>query len=186
MASDTPATAHVAESDLPATRPARRRLSVATDLSLLLASLLAIVVLLVRLWAPGSASTTLPNFYERNEPLGRSLPVALGPAERALVIALDSRCRYCTQSMDFYKQLEQTHRADTKIVVVGKEQEAALRAYVEQHALQADVVATVPRNYLKSTLTPFMLLVSADGHVLESWPGFLDEARRKEVLRALR
>jgi hypothetical protein len=88
--------------------------------------------------------------------------------------------------MDFYKQLEQAHRADTKIVVVGKEPEAALRAYIQQHTLQPDVVASVPKDYLKSTLTPFMVLVSADGRVLQSWPGFLDEARRQEVLRALK
>jgi thioredoxin-related protein len=161
----------------------RRFLNVATDASLLLGSIVAAIFLIGRAFAPGSAAPK--PVYAPNERLEQALPVALQPTERALVIAVDSRCAYCNKSMPFYKRLQEAHPANTKIVFVGKEQASTLRAYLTQHALQPEAIATVPRDFLKMSLTPFMLLVDANGRVLENWPGYLDESQESIVFRAL-
>src|SRR5436190_11001011 len=99
-------------------------------------------------------SHEIPRVYQANETLRSPLPVALKQDERALLISIHSRCRFCGDSMSFYKTLKATVPANVKVVVVGRENANSLNDYLTRHAVQADVVAQVSPDYFRTDMTP--------------------------------
>ena len=93
-------------------------LSKVADSALVLASLLASVYLATQLVGKGSAPQGNNLAYSANEALNKPLPVSLSSTERALLVAVNTRCGYCFQSLPFYQSLEGVDVGRTKLVVV--------------------------------------------------------------------
>ena len=109
--------------------------------------------------------------------------VTLTDAPKTLVMFLRSTCRYCTDSVPFYRRLiDRTSR--TPVVAVSFEPEETLRSYLAEHGLRPDRVVSASRGSLRLTATPTLLLVSASGRIEKIWRGLQRTEKEAEILLA--
>jgi hypothetical protein len=94
-------------------------------------------------------------------------------------------CRYCTESMEFYRRLgAEPNRA--RLLVVGREDVDQLRNYVNKNEFHPDGFSSIGTKPVKVSGTPTLLLVTADRTIKGIWPGRLDATAEEEVLKSIR
>jgi hypothetical protein len=113
--------------------------------------------------------------------------VDFAKADRTLLLVIRSTCKYCTESMPFYKDLAGDRRpaGNVRIVALSPDEIPISHAYLGTYSVKLDEVVKVPLTALKVRGTPTAILVDKVGTVLNLWPGMLDAARQQEVLVAL-
>lgn len=107
---------------------------------------------------------------------------------RTLLIALNTKCIYCRDSLPFLKKLTAENAlSNNKLHIVGifpnKPEEVA--AYVKENDLLLDVVADVEFSRLNLSGTPSMVLVDSKGEVNDFWIGKLDGNEADQVVSSL-
>lgn len=112
-------------------------------------------------------------------------PTGAGPT---LVMALSTRCHFCTASMPFYKKLTVFRRStpgSLRVVAVLPESEGEAKAYLQQNGIAVDRVLPLPLEQIGVSGTPTLLLLDRQNKVDESWVGLLDEAQQAKVIETL-
>ena len=89
-------------------------------------------------------------------------------APMTLAVFLRSGCRYCTESMPFYRRLAATERR-ARIVVFGAQTVPTLTAYLDEGGFKPDQVLQVKAGVLKFYATPTLALVGSDGKIKGVW-----------------
>lgn len=121
--------------------------------------------------------------YEPGDSIGDIPGVEWGASERTLLVVVRSTCRFCTESMDFYRRLTSGSRV-SKLVGVGTEPPETLRDYFSSHDVPIDVVS-VPEGIMRVTGTPTLILVDRRGTVERVWLGRIDPRQEQQVIAAL-
>jgi thioredoxin-related protein len=109
-------------------------------------------------------------------------------ADRSLLLIVRSTCRYCTDSMPFYRLLrEERDKADSrvKLVAVCLESRESCEEYLRKNEFTPDTVVTANPESLKAKATPTLVLVDSGGRVSETWVGRLEGNRQGEVVRVV-
>lgn len=109
---------------------------------------------------------------------------------RTLVLLLQSSCRFCTDSMPFYRRLIQTRRASGPlavfaVAVLSSDPADRTSAYLQQHSVDVDHVISVPAATVRDARTPTVLVLNKQGIISYVWVGLLPPEQEREVLRAL-
>jgi hypothetical protein len=111
--------------------------------------------------------------------------VDISQARATLLLVLDSRCRFCTDSLPFYRRLvERLRHSAIKITVVGYEDAATLSEYLAQHHLSVQHVQSISPSILR-TGTPALFLVDNRSRIIRVWKGKLSEKQEADVLTAI-
>jgi thioredoxin-related protein len=106
--------------------------------------------------------------------------------KKTLVMAISTRCHYCSESKPFYHVLsEKAAASSTKLVAVLPDTTSESIAYLVQDKIRVDQVIQSSLDRIKVAGTPTLLLVDSNGRVLNSWIGKLDSAREADVLASL-
>jgi hypothetical protein len=131
-----------------------------------------------------------PSFNELKE--GDLFPVRtevdLRGVEGLLVLALQPTCRYCSESMDFYRWLIEERDAyglPVKVIVVFPENVGNPSEYLSQQNLVVDRVLTTSFRQLRIKVTPTIFLVDRGMRVLKVWAGKLDPDKEHELLKEM-
>ncbi len=104
---------------------------------------------------------------------------------RTLVLALNSGCHYCQDSVPFYQRLAQAQQpsgGDVDIVAVFPNDAEAVRQLAKDEGLVIHSVPEVPLEKLGIVGFPTLLLVDSAGRVERSWVGLLTPRQELEVL----
>lgn len=101
---------------------------------------------------------------------------------RTLVMAVQSSCHFCSESMAFYRELGQRRSAANRLAVVAPDDVETAKKYVAAHGFAPDLVATSDLTALNVRGTPTLLLVNAAGVIERVWMGKLTAQREQEVL----
>ncbi len=104
---------------------------------------------------------------------------------RTLVLALNSGCHYCQDSVPFYQRLSQGRPAggdDLEIVAVFPNDAGAVRQLVKDEGLVIRSVPALPLEKLGIVSVPTLLLVDREGRVERSWVGLLTPRQELDVL----
>ena len=181
-----------------------RGVEIATNLSIILVALIGATVLVKNylLRSPASIPTDGPRAAENRNPGGkRELPS--GPAEgtqltvpginwsdsdETVVLALSDKCKYCTDSAPFYKQLaaETAKRKGVRVVAVFPQEESAGKKYLTDLGINVGVVKQATLDSIGVRGTPTLLIVDNTGKVKQSWVGRLNEDRETQVFSRLK
>lgn len=106
---------------------------------------------------------------------------------QTLLLVLQKGCRYCTESAPFYRQLVQETAVNNKVRLLAVLPQEVFEA--RQYLSSLDVPVSEVRQAELETLgvkgTPTLILVNADGQVLESWAGRLPAPEEKEVIKRI-
>ena len=112
--------------------------------------------------------------------------VSYAAARATLMIAVRSTCRFCAESLPFYKRLSALRQTGhLQLVVLSTESKAATAQFIAQADVHADAVVQDENGLIPVKGTPMLLLVTGDGTVIKSWLGRLDARQETEVINAI-
>jgi len=108
--------------------------------------------------------------------------VDLTASPRTLVLAIQSSCHFCSESMAFYREIGRRKSGAIRLVVVAPDDPAAAKSYVAANGFTPDAIVSSDLTAIGVSGTPTLLLVNPAGVIERVWMGKLSPAREKEVL----
>lgn len=105
-----------------------------------------------------------------------------------LVLALNTGCHFCEESVPFYQRLADTQAlggGELEIVAVFPNDAEIVRQFMTKEALRIRSVAALPLEKLHVNATPTIILVTNRGRVERSWSGALTPPDELELLKSL-
>ena len=126
--------------------------------------------------------TPIDPFAVVTSELRESVDIDFSAAARTLLVALQRPCRFCDDSMPFYRRLASraAGRNDVRIVVVAPPRNHGIGDYLESRGFEPDAVVLAERFPVPGT--PSLLAVDAEGSLMHMWAGLLDASQEAEVL----
>ena len=119
--------------------------------------------------------------------LKNSLPgVDWGKNGRTLVLAISTRCHFCTDSAPFFKRIYKERPKDLKLVAVLPQPVEESRKYLDGEGVHVDEVRQAAPESIGVAGTPTLLLVDARGKVSDVWRGKLQPDDEEKVIATLR
>jgi len=167
---------------------ARERLEILTNVAVLLVavSILAIIALN---YIGGQRPT--PQIIEGLQ-RGQQFPMVSGidyaGTASTLLIAMNTKCDYCTQSIPFYNQLadiKNTGKISPRAVAIFPNSKDEVQQYTQQYQLKIDHKSAIDFEHLKLAGTPTMILVDQNGRVINFWVGALRPEAQQQFLNSL-
>ena len=129
-----------------------------------------------------------PDPVQRGTRLSLPGSVTADSTRPSLLLVLSANCRYCTESMPFYKrlaELSQVRTGNLRLGVVSLQPADDMRKYLSAHGLGIESVITVPESGFNVMGTPTLVLVRRDGVVQRSWGGWLNGEEEKTVVASI-
>lgn len=107
---------------------------------------------------------------------------------RTLLLALSTKCHFCTESAEFYKRLAEARagRSDIRMVAVLPQDVGEGRAYLDKLGVRVDEVRQSSLDAVGATGTPTLIMVDDEGTATELWVGKLPPDKESEVLGRIR
>jgi len=108
---------------------------------------------------------------------------------QTLVVAVRQGCIYCERSYPLYRKLdglEHDSRLKAHMLVVMPDDPANGAALLKSQGLTTQSVPNTSLREIKISGTPTLLLVDANGRLLQSWVGELDASKAEALVAQLR
>ena len=106
-----------------------------------------------------------------------------------LVVAVRKGCIYCERSYPLYRQLdglEHDNHLKAHMLVVMPDDPATGAALLSSEHITSQSITNMPLSGIKVSGTPTLLLVDANGRLLQSWAGELDASKAEALVAQLR
>lgn len=176
-----------------------RKLQTATAIAFFALCVVGTAVGIKALFAPPAPTIqTVTNTGTRQPPpapptyaVGEKIALAgvdFRAAEQTLLLVVRKGCRYCDESMPFYKQLgdDAAIAKRTRLVLAAPDDETVSREELAKQAVRVDQVVKVSAGQLKIRGTPTAILIDRSGAVRQVFIGRLDEAKQQELVGVLK
>lgn len=107
---------------------------------------------------------------------------------RTLLLALSSRCHFCTESAEFYQRLAAARagREDIRLVAVLPQDAGEGGAYLDKLGVKVDEVRQSSLDAVGAAGTPTLVMVDGEGAATEMWIGKLAPDKETEVIDRIR
>jgi hypothetical protein len=103
-----------------------------------------------------------------------------------VALVVQSSCRFCADSMPFYRRLAKLRSAgNVQLVAVSMEPADTLKDYVKKNEVDVDRVGHLTGLEIPTTGTPTLVVIGRDGTVRGSWLGRLSSSQESDVLRMI-
>ena len=104
-----------------------------------------------------------------------------------LVLALNTGCHFCEESIPFYQRLADTQASgsDLEIVAVFPNDPEMVHQFMTKDNLGIRSLANIPLERVHVNATPTLILVDSNGRVERSWVGTLTSADELELFHSL-
>jgi peroxiredoxin len=163
------------------------RIETLANVMTVVVSLLLSVVLVKQFLLPGRSDRTASPQTAVGTNLTRSLPgVDWKKNGHTLILAISTRCHFCTESAPFFKRIENERAKDVKLVAVLPQPVEEARKYLDGEGVHVDEVRQASLQSIGVAGTPTLLLVDAGGKVSDVWRGKLQPDDEEKVIATLR
>ena len=155
----------------PVVNSGHNRLEAIANLALIVAALAIGIVLLTRY----VKSAAIPTSPAAGDQLPNIDGVEWKAHRRTLVLALNTGCHACVESIPYYQRLMQPLLLgrDIGIVAVFPNQPDLVRQFVDEKKLPVASIGGVRLDRLGIDITPTIILVDSAGRVEKTWAGIL-------------
>ncbi len=147
-----------------------KKLETVTYLATLLVCALTVGILVWRFVVPHETGSV-----HAKVPLGQHLrlsSVDWTTTPKTAVLALSTKCHFCTESAPFFRTLVDTaHARKVRVIAVLPQGRNEAMKYLAGLDLQLDAVISAPLNSVGAQGTPTVLLVNASGVIVDGWVG---------------
>lgn len=164
----------------------RSTLETSTNIALLLLAVAALSTFAINLLK--SSEPPISHGLERGQVFGGIPKVDYRSNPQTLLIALNTGCGHCRDSLPFYRslvELNQQSNGVRHIVAIFPNGKAEVDEYVKENHLNIESVSGVDLSHLRVSGTPTMILVNSNGEVMDFWVGKLDDSVTDKVIRSL-
>jgi thioredoxin-related protein len=164
----------------------QKKIELFSNIAIIVVAILVSSSFLLSYFSGGSSKTPQP------EPgislTGTKLPldgIDWSKKGKTIVLALSANCRYCNESVDFYRTIadKRADRNDIGLVGVMPQDIGDARTYFTDRNLGVDEVRSLNLSNIRVKGTPTLIVVDRDGSVVESWVGRLTPEKEEEVIR---
>jgi thiol-disulfide isomerase/thioredoxin len=160
--------------------------NIANIATIVVSVLLSVVLVKVFLLPPA----VRPSSGSRS-PVGQNIKQSLPGVDwaknkRTLVLALSTRCHFCTESAPFFQRIQKEAADNVKMVAVLPQDVADSRKYLEGEGVHLDDIKQATLTTIGVSGTPTLLLVDSSGKVAEAWQGKLQPDDEEKVIATLR
>lgn len=169
----------------------RRNLEIGTNLAVLVSCIvLTVFVIKSRSAAPYNTpvlTNTIPGGVKGGDTFPAIEGIKFDATDRTLILALNTGCHFCEESIPFYKRLplNPSRTAGTQIVAIFPNKTDEARKFFTAANLEFPVVGGQDFAKLGIEGTPTLVLLSHDGKVRKVWRGELSLGDQKKVLSAV-
>ena len=155
--------------------------------TIFVAALLSVVLLrfyfLPRPWVSAPLATASAEHTSLRTNLTDRLPgVDWMKNGRTIVLALSTRCHFCTESAPFFRKLREKAGKNVKIVGAFPQPVAEAELYLKGEGVHVDQVKQITLANIGVSGTPTVLLLDSAGIVTNSWVGKLQPVEEDQVL----
>lgn len=153
----------------------------------IVSSALILIFLTLRLLKPSlffTSPVSKPRVIQTGERVKLPGSVAY---DKALVMVLQTGCRYCTASAPFYRKLAGTAGILDRVhfIAVLPQDVPVSRAYLSSLGVPVSDVRQASLASIGAPYTPMLLLIDKNGVVRNVWIGHLSPERQEQVLAQL-
>ncbi|MDO8835282.1 MAG: hypothetical protein Q7V01_06780 [Vicinamibacterales bacterium] len=117
------------------------------------------------------------------------IDVTIDEGRPTMLVLVQSRCRFCTESMPFYRsilELRSKGQCDVQVVAVGLDPMEITKSYLAENAVSADTVVPYPGvAEIRFGGTPTVLAIHPTRRILGVWEGRLTASQEAAVKTAL-
>ncbi|MDT4954917.1 MAG: hypothetical protein QOJ02_3055, partial [Acidobacteriota bacterium] len=98
-----------------------------------------------------------------------------GNSSNALIIAMNTKCHFCTESVPFYNKIATRQSGASPVAITAMFPNSAdeVGHYAQENGLKMKTVASVDFIGLNVSATPTIILVDKTGNVINFWIGKL-------------
>ena len=161
----------------------RRLLDIAVNVAIIISAACLLALVIARVRTPHPTTQAQPSLS-----LGQHLSVnGVQPSSNgSLVFVLQIDCRFCQQSMPFYRSLAPNAATrGRKIVYVMPSTVAASQTYLAQQGLPSGEVVQASLDQAQVSGTPTLILLDNKNDVQNVWAGELDQNGQQQVQNAV-
>ena len=97
-------------------------------------------------------------------------------------MVLSQECKFCEESIPFYRKLTSHPRSDVQIVVAAPHRDVQIQDYLAGQGVMPDSVVHVDFGAFPVPGTPTLLRVDQTGLVTHRWIGLLSPERENDVI----
>lgn len=108
---------------------------------------------------------------------------------QTLVVAVRQGCVYCERSYPLYRKLdglEHSNSLKAHMLIVMPDDPASGAELLRSQQITSQSIPATPLGDVKVSGTPTLLLVDANGRLLQSWVGELDSSKAEALVAQLR
>lgn len=107
--------------------------------------------------------------------------------ETSIILILDTNCKYCNESIDFYKKLEKSdYNKNTKqLVALFAQNLDVVSKYGKENEFTVRSIASVDFIGLKVGITPTIVVINTKRKIIKSWFGKLKSEQEQEIINLL-
>ena len=152
-------------------------LEISTNIAVLLLALTLLSILAVNFFRRPQLPNLSPGL-ERGKVFGPISNVDYASSEQTLLIALNTKCSFCRESLPHYRKLLDTVPRGSKslhVVAIFPDSPEDVARYLKENQLSIDSIAEVDFASLRIGGTPTMVLVNNSGQVKDFWSGKLED-----------
>jgi hypothetical protein len=122
------------------------RLDLLANTAVILASLSVVAFVAMRWNEQAARNRSARPAYDPGDLMESLSGVDYGTADMTVVLYLSNTCRFCTDSMPFYRDLVQRRNAASlpvKFVITSQESVEVTRAYTRENSLEVDQIVSL-------------------------------------------
>jgi hypothetical protein len=161
-----------------------KRLEVAANLAIICLCLIVATVIAWKIAQPYGTPDTghKPRTGETLELSGADW----SRSEKTVVLAVSTRCHFCSESAPFYRVLvEATKAKNIRIIAIFPQPPSHGIHYLRELGVAVQEVWQAPLSTIHVSATPTLIIVNRKGLVTDAWVGKLPEAMQAEVISKL-
>jgi len=105
------------------------------------------------------------------------------------VLYMSTRCRFCLQSMPYYRKLataKDSTGAHVPLAIISMDPQGDIEALLSAEHIKADGIYRLPKSDPKLRVTPMLLIADSKGIVRRAYVGELGPVQEAEFLGILR
>ena len=105
-------------------------------------------------------------------------------SDKTVVLALSSKCHFCSESAPFYQRLndEVAQHTGARLIAVFPQEVGEAKQYLSALGVKIGDVRNATLNSIGVNGTPTLVIIDSKGRVEQSWVGKLSPEREAEVI----
>jgi len=162
-----------------------QRVEVVSNIAVIIVAVLFGYFLIQKFFFSNQSQPQPPKEIEKGAKI--SLPdVEWQSDQKVILLVLQKDCKYCTESMPFYKSLTQkASEKGVRVIAVLPNSLEESNQYFKENGVQIQQIRQTSLDMVNVRGTPTLILLNERGEVSNSWVGKLPSSKEQEVINQL-